>query len=214
MRKFNLTPLLIILLIITIIGSLLIEYVGIIPSGQGDWLSYWGSLIGVISSGIIASLIAMYQVDKSKEEERGNFIHQKQLQDLLLIKEQLLTLQPAILAIDVQKLAANDQLDQAQFTKIDFADLNNQTNTIRTSIVTLMISSKDDQLCQLSNQMLVAIKYFKQPEYTTMLNATPPSVDAWNHAKEQLLTYVQCYRPLITALEAQIQTELAYFKIK
>lgn len=43
-------------------------------NGNGDWLSFWGSYLGVIPSGLIAYSVAKYQIDDNKRsEEKNNF---------------------------------------------------------------------------------------------------------------------------------------------
>ena len=35
-------------------------------NGNGDWLSFWGSYLGVVPSGIIAFVVAKYQIDRDE----------------------------------------------------------------------------------------------------------------------------------------------------
>lgn len=37
--------------------------------GSGDWLGFWGSYLGVVPSGLIAYLVAKYQIDNNKTLE-------------------------------------------------------------------------------------------------------------------------------------------------
>ncbi|WP_273716266.1 hypothetical protein [Leuconostoc mesenteroides] len=59
-------------LIIFVGGPLFVQYThwphG--SSGNGDWLSFWGSYLGVIPSGMIAYIVAKVQIRDSKESER------------------------------------------------------------------------------------------------------------------------------------------------
>ena len=42
--------------------------------GSGDWLGFWGSYFGVVPSGLIAYLVAKYQIDNNKTlEEKKKF---------------------------------------------------------------------------------------------------------------------------------------------
>lgn len=42
--------------------------------GSGDWLGFWGSYLGVVPSGLIAYLVAKYQIDNNKTlEEKKKF---------------------------------------------------------------------------------------------------------------------------------------------
>lgn len=69
MRKKQILLLLVILLI-CIVTPLLVEYWIPIPSGNGDWLSFWGSYLGIIPSGLIAYFVAKYQIDREHEKAK------------------------------------------------------------------------------------------------------------------------------------------------
>lgn len=65
MKKKYITYILYTLILATfVIVPVLVEYVWDIPSGKGDWLSFWGSYLGIIPSGLIAYFVAKYQIDK------------------------------------------------------------------------------------------------------------------------------------------------------
>ncbi|MGR8808677.1 hypothetical protein [Leuconostoc citreum] len=62
----------------------LVQYFGILAGtkGNGDWLSFWGSYLGVIPSGLIAALVAGYQIkaaNKQNDEARK--------QDLIMMRK-------------------------------------------------------------------------------------------------------------------------------
>lgn len=52
-------------------GPLLVQYGHFIPGsrGNGDWLSFWGSYLGIIPSGLIAYAVARVQIDKQREND-------------------------------------------------------------------------------------------------------------------------------------------------
>ena len=49
--------------------------------GSGDWLSFWGSYLGVVPSGIIAALVAGVQIKESNKQN-----HENAMQNLNAIK--------------------------------------------------------------------------------------------------------------------------------
>lgn len=62
--------------IIFVVGPLLVQYNhwSLGYRGSGDWLGFWGSYLGVIPSGLIAYLVAKYQIDNNKiSEEKKRF---------------------------------------------------------------------------------------------------------------------------------------------
>ncbi|MGX7048512.1 hypothetical protein RU86_GL000558 [Lactococcus piscium] len=68
----------ILLLFACIVAPLLVEYWLPVPSGKGDWLSFWGSYLGIIPSGLIAYFVAKYQIDRehknAKEEQDREYL--------------------------------------------------------------------------------------------------------------------------------------------
>lgn len=59
-------------LVVFIGGPLLVQYIRrpIGTTGNGDWLGFWGSYLGVIPSGLIAYAVARYQIDHEKSVEQ------------------------------------------------------------------------------------------------------------------------------------------------
>lgn len=55
------------LMFLFVVAPIMVEYIWSIPSGKGDWLSFWGSYLGIIPSGLIAYFVAKYQIDKEHE---------------------------------------------------------------------------------------------------------------------------------------------------
>ncbi|WP_273948112.1 hypothetical protein [Leuconostoc mesenteroides] len=59
-------------IVIFVGGPLFVQYThwpqGI--TGHGDWLSFWGSYLGIIPSGLIAYAVAWYQIDHEKSVEQ------------------------------------------------------------------------------------------------------------------------------------------------
>lgn len=55
------------LIILFVVAPIIVEYIWSIPSGKGDWLSFWGSYLGIIPSGLIAYFVAKYQIDREHE---------------------------------------------------------------------------------------------------------------------------------------------------
>lgn len=44
--------------------------------GHGDWLSFWGSYLGVVPSGLIAYLVARYQIEKDNQaKDHDKILH-------------------------------------------------------------------------------------------------------------------------------------------
>lgn len=62
--------------VIFVFGPLLVQYNhwSLGYRGSGDWLGFWGSYLGVVPSGLIAYLVAKYQIDNNKTlEEKKKF---------------------------------------------------------------------------------------------------------------------------------------------
>lgn len=57
--------------------------------GPGDWLSFWGSYLGVIPSGLIAFAVAKYQIecDKIRQKEHDN--HNQYINNLSSVNAKL-----------------------------------------------------------------------------------------------------------------------------
>lgn len=70
MKKIIFIILIFISIALCFVTPLLVEYIVSVPSGKGDWLSFWGSYLGIIPSGLIAYFIAKYQIDKDREAEQ------------------------------------------------------------------------------------------------------------------------------------------------
>lgn len=72
-------------------GPFLVQYTNIISgsSGNGDWLSFWGSYLGVIPSGLIAYAVARYQIDNEKIRQKEQFNHTKHIDNLTAISKKL-----------------------------------------------------------------------------------------------------------------------------
>lgn len=66
MRFLGVAVSLLVIALVMIVSPLVLAF--FMPNvGSGDWLGYWGSLLGTIPSGLIAYLIARYQVKKSED---------------------------------------------------------------------------------------------------------------------------------------------------
>lgn len=70
-------------------GPLFVQYTQWLPgsNGNGDWLGFWGSYLGIIPSGLIAWLVATKQINSSKENEKKNYMEKLYLEDLRKIKQ-------------------------------------------------------------------------------------------------------------------------------
>ncbi|MGX7051427.1 chloride channel protein [Leuconostoc palmae] len=57
--------------IVFVVGPLFVQYNhwSLGYRGSGDWLGFWGSYLGVVPSGLIAYLVAKYQIDNNKTLE-------------------------------------------------------------------------------------------------------------------------------------------------
>lgn len=79
-------------LIIFVGGPLFVQYTQWLPgsNGNGDWLGFWGSYLGIIPSGLIAWIVASKQIESSRENDRRNYIETLYLNDLRKIKDILL----------------------------------------------------------------------------------------------------------------------------
>lgn len=60
------------------------------PGNHGNWMSFWGSYLGVISSGIIAFSVAKFEIDHSNEKERQRIIGDRYIKDLREMRNLLL----------------------------------------------------------------------------------------------------------------------------
>ena len=60
------------------------------PGNHGNWMSFWGSYLGVISSGIIAFSVAKFEIDHSDEKERQRIIGDRYIKDLREMRNLLL----------------------------------------------------------------------------------------------------------------------------
>lgn len=83
MNKKSLWFLMVLGLVIFVVGPLLVQYNhwSLGYRGSGDWLGFWGSYLGVIPSGLIAALVAGYQIkaaNKQSDEARK--------QDLIIMR--------------------------------------------------------------------------------------------------------------------------------
>lgn len=60
-------------------SPLLVQYTSIIPGskGNGDWLSFWGSYLGIIPSGLIAYWVANYQINQDKKSSERKMLMTK-----------------------------------------------------------------------------------------------------------------------------------------
>lgn len=76
-------------LIVFVGGPLFVQYTQWLPgsNGNGDWLGFWGSYLGIIPSGLIAWLVATKQINSSKENEKKNYMEKLYLEDLRKIKQ-------------------------------------------------------------------------------------------------------------------------------
>ncbi len=59
-------------------------------NGNGDWLSFWGSYLGIIPSGLIAWLVATKQIQSDRENSKIQHIESMYLDDLRQIQNILL----------------------------------------------------------------------------------------------------------------------------
>ncbi|MFT9470352.1 hypothetical protein [Leuconostoc pseudomesenteroides] len=59
-------------IVIFIGGPILVQYISlpIGTTGNGDWLGFWGSYLGVLPTGLIAYAVAWYQIDHEKAVEQ------------------------------------------------------------------------------------------------------------------------------------------------
>lgn len=59
-------------IVIFIGGPILVQYksLPIGTTGNGDWLGFWGSYLGVLPTGLIAYAVAWYQIDHEKAVEQ------------------------------------------------------------------------------------------------------------------------------------------------
>lgn len=59
-------------IVVFIGGPLLVQHIcrPIGTTGNGDWLSFWGSYLGVLPAGLIAYAVAWYQIDHEKSVEQ------------------------------------------------------------------------------------------------------------------------------------------------
>lgn len=58
-------------------------------NGQGDWLGFWGSYLGIIPSGLIAYAVAKYQIDNEQKRLKEQFNQTKYIEDLTRINNKL-----------------------------------------------------------------------------------------------------------------------------
>ena len=80
-------------LLVFIFAPIMVQYTGLIPGtvGNGDWLGFWGSYLGIIPSGLIAWLVSSYQLNETNKIDRKNHIMEMYLDDLRLMRNKLLT---------------------------------------------------------------------------------------------------------------------------
>lgn len=78
--------------IIFVVGPLFVQYTHWLPgsNGNGDWLQFWGSYLGVIPSGLIAWLVASKQIKSDRENSKIQHIESMYIDDLRQIQKILL----------------------------------------------------------------------------------------------------------------------------
>jgi|GEM_PF-3983551 len=115
----------IVISIVIFAGSpLLVQYTGVIPGskGNGDWLSFWGSYLGVIPSGLIAYFVAKSQIDAERHNERLKRNEDLYIQDLREINELINEIRLTIeMMTNVFEDLKNDISDAEYFAKMYIA---------------------------------------------------------------------------------------------
>ncbi|QXC54906.1 hypothetical protein [Leuconostoc mesenteroides] len=87
----------IVIIIVFVIVPLLIQFGPAIHLHQkvhGDWLSFWGSYLGIIPSGLIAYVIAKIQIQNDNQKNKLNEVRQKKDKFLLEVNKKLRALDP------------------------------------------------------------------------------------------------------------------------
>lgn len=81
----------IIILMIFVGGPLFVQYTHCLPgsNGNGDWLGFWGSYLGVIPSVLVAYLVAKLQIDANSKDTMLHHTEQLYLNNLRKLHETL-----------------------------------------------------------------------------------------------------------------------------
>lgn len=84
------------LLIIFIVVPIFVQYLHFIPGtkGNGDWLGFWGSYLGIIPSGLIAYAVARYQIDNENKRQGQMIQRELYINNLYSVYKKLRKLDP------------------------------------------------------------------------------------------------------------------------
>lgn len=94
-------------IVVFIGGPLLVQYIRrpIGTTGNGDWLGFWGSYLGVIPSGLIAYFVAKFQIGEQKKVDRQQKNREVYLRDLKIFYRLLHDMRSFI--IDINTIQSN-----------------------------------------------------------------------------------------------------------
>lgn len=115
--------------------------------GHGDWLSFWGSYLGVIPSGLIAFAVAKYQIecDKIRQKEHDN--HNQYINNLSSVNAKLRKMDKVFEYGISNRYLLNDEFDKVgEIGVVNDSDLKNRMYNLSDYLYKLNIFSLLDEL--------------------------------------------------------------------
>lgn len=98
---------------------------------KGDWLSFWGSYLGIIPSGLIAYLVTKYQIGNEKIRQQEQFDHNRHIENLTNISKKLRKLDPIFeYGVTHQYLFKDEAEAEKYFDASDGLDLKNMMGNL------------------------------------------------------------------------------------
>lgn len=131
------------------VSPILVQYTNIIPGskGNGDWLSFWGSYLGVIPSGLIAFAVAKYQIECDKTDQKDRDNHKQYVDNLSSVNAKLRKLDKVFEYGISQRYLMNDEFDKfEEIGVVKDEDLKNRMYTLSDYLYKLNIFSLLDEL--------------------------------------------------------------------
>lgn len=112
-------------------------------NGNGDWLSFWGSYLGVVPSGLIAYSVARYQIENEKKSQKEQFNHTKHIENLTVISKKLRALDSVFeYGVTHQYLFKNESEAGKYFDESDGESLDNMMDNLTRYMYEAKISQK------------------------------------------------------------------------
>lgn len=151
------------------VGPMLVQYNhwSLGYRGSGDWLSFWGSYLGIIPSGIIASLVASNQIKESNKQSEKNRLQEidrisqsKIMENWYEVRQSLITIKLLTKELDTETYNTHDQFvaymlsENGQvFEHNNYQEIRIQFNSICRIISIINIDSDEKKLNELLNSL-------------------------------------------------------------